>query len=388
MDLTKARKEIDIIDNKLIELINSRMNLTRDIALFKKANNMEIFQGSREQEILDKVALKSTPRLANSSKTLFTSIMDISKCLQTQELASGDSPQEYPEFSPNSDYKIGCQGIMGANSHTAALNLFTSKANIEFYQNFEDVFKAVDCGELSFGVIPMQNSTSGSISLTYELLQKYNLFVSSVLKCEIQHCLAVRKNVKLSQINKVYSHEEALKQCKSFFVSNPKLSPAICENTAVAAKMIATDDNNEFSAAICSPHCAELYGLDIVMTEIADIIPNYTKFICISKERYLSKDADTISVMLKLPNSAGSLYRFLTKFYISGVNLKQIQSRQIKGSFDVIFYLDFEGNIKNKEISALIATLSTELEEFKLLGNYRESTYTYKYKELQNNGNK
>ncbi|MGN1481687.1 bifunctional chorismate mutase/prephenate dehydratase [Porcipelethomonas sp.] len=369
MDLDLLRNEIDKLDKEILSAFEKRMDLCRQVAIYKKENNLPIFQEGREKEIIKKVRNNAPAHLEDSSAALFTEIMDISKCLQQQELLKNKSFIEPVPFDITGNARIGCQGTSGSNSETAARKLFNDK-EIVFYQEFEDVFSAVENGDIQFGIIPIHNSTAGSVTQNYDLMRKYNVFIARTVKVEITNCLAVKKGTKFSDIEKVYSHPQALKQC-SKFIKESGFEPVESKNTATAAKYVI--ETSKPCAAICSENCAKLYNMEILRTNISDVIPNFTRFICISKQFMISKDAKTIAVTLEIPNTKGSLFRLLTKFFVNNMNLEKIESRPIAdGSFDVMFYLDFSGNINDPKVKSLLIELSDELEYFKFLGNYSE----------------
>lgn len=369
MDLNELREGIDNIDSRILELFEKRMDLCRNVALYKKENNLPIFQSDREVQIIEKIRNKTkNPALKDGSAALFTSIMDISKYLQQQEIMQDETNINFKAVQNLGDAKkIGCQGTSGANSETAANMIFGDKPII-FYQTFEDVFKAVECGEVDYGIIPVQNSTAGSVTPAYDLMKKYDFHIVKSVCVKITNCLAVKNDIEISGIECVYSHPQALSQCSDFIEKN-NLKAQQYGNTATAAKFVSESDEN--IAVICSEDCAKSLGLKILAIGISNFIPNYTQFICISKEFKVLPDADTISVMLNISNTPGSLYRLLSKFLTGGMNLDRIESRPIKnGSFDVMFYLNFKGNIHDKNVQTLIKGLENDLEYFKLLGAY------------------
>ncbi|MEG0614376.1 MAG: prephenate dehydratase domain-containing protein [Oscillospiraceae bacterium] len=366
MDLKDLRDEIDDIDEKILALFAQRMGICRDVAAFKKANNLAIMQSGREQELISRVKKMSPEGLENGTAVLFTNIMDISKSLQQQEI-SANFYLSGKKFSPEQAQKIGCQGVRGSYQEQACQKLFGGK-KIEFFHTFEDVFKAVDSGFIDFGVLPIQNSTAGSVAETYDLMRKYNFFISARIEVEISHCLAAKNGVNSAEIKEVYSHEQALSQCSEFIAKNgfEKISYL---NTAAAAELVKS--SSKPIAAICSEKCAELYGLKILQKNIANVTPNSTRFICISKDFFFSEKADTVSISLAVPNVKGSLYRLLTKFSVNDLDLEHIESKPIlDGSFDAIFYLDFKGNISEKKVGGILNELQNELTYFKFLGNY------------------
>ena len=369
MDLNELRSQIDRLDSDLLSVFCKRMELCRQVAQYKKEHDLPVFQEGREQAIIEKVREKSPERLKDASAVFFTEIMDISKSLQQNDLY-----RKTKEYAPgtlviDAKSRIGCQGTAGSNSETAARKLFKDN-DITFFHDFESVFRSVESGETDFGIIPIHNSTAGSVTQTYDLMRKYDLYIVKTIKIEITNCLAVKPGTDISSIKKVYSHPQALSQCSSY-ISQHGYKPVESINTANAAEYVS--QNGGERAAICSENCAALYGMEIADRGISNVIPNYTKFICISKKFLVSDDADTISVNLRLSNSEGSLYRLLSKFFISNMNLSKIENRPVAdGSFDVLFYLDFDGNVKDNKVTALLSELSQELEYFKFLGNFSE----------------
>lgn len=244
-------------------------------------------------------------------------------------------------------------------------NDFRKKA-FRFYRTFEDVFKAVESGEMQYGVIPLHNSTAGSVNTVYDLIAEHSVYIVRTVCVEINHCLAAKKPIVIQDISRVYSHPQALAQC-SDFLSHNKLATADYGNTAMAAGLVA--DSSEKIAAVCSVECAKQHGLHIIAENIADCSVNKTKFICISRALQVMPNADTISVMLKIPHTEGSLYRLLTKFCVNGMNLCKIENRPVKdGSFEVMFYLDFSGKITDTNVKVMLTDLASNLEYFRFLG--------------------
>jgi chorismate mutase/prephenate dehydratase len=369
MDLIDLRNQINDIDKDILNLFIKRMEVCKNIAEYKKEHSLPVFQNNREKEIIDRITDMSPDNLKNGAALLFTSIMDISKCLQQDELLSDKAQYKAKSFEPEKAEIIACQGTSGAYSEKACRKLFKNQ-KIRFYKEFEDVFKAVDNDEVDFGILPLQNSTIGSVSQTYDLMAKYNFYINAIIRVEISHCLAAKNGTKLSDIKEVYSIEPALSQC-SRFLSENRFERKEYLNTALSAKLVSESD--EPIACICSEEAAKLFGLEIIADNIADAYPNYTRFICISKQFISSENAGTISVSLSIPHTKSSLYRLLTKFSVSGMNLVKIENKPIAGKeFEVIFYLDFSGNCMDRKVSALLDELSKEHSYFKFLGNFDE----------------
>ena len=368
MNLEELRSGINDLDQIIQDAFIKRMELCKEVAVYKNEHHMQVFQTDREKEILNRIRSNAPEGLEGSSALLFQTIMDISKYLQYRELHQHTESYYFKPLELSPSCKVACQGIAGANSETAVKQIFGNDSTPEFLLTFADVFEAVQCGAVQFGLIPVQNSTAGSVVQAYDLMGEYNFYISSSTVVEITNCLAVRKGTNLSQVKDVYSHPQALSQC-SHFIRNHGMTAHEYGNTATAAQLVA--ESPEPLGAICSENCAQLHGLEILQTHISDYVPNYTQFFCISKELLLSENADRISVMLKLPHEEGSLYRLLSKFVIGNMNLLKLESRPIRdGSFAVMFYLDFSGNIHDTSVSALLSDLSENLEYFKFLGNY------------------
>lgn len=369
MDLIELRSQINDIDDEILSLFIKRMGICENVAEYKKKHNLPVLQNNREKEVIDRIISMSPDNLKNGASLLFTSIMDISKCLQQNEFLSQKADYEAELFEPENAKVIACQGTSGAYSEKACRKLFKNQ-KINYYKEFEDVFKAVNNEEVDFGILPLQNSTIGSVSQTYDLMAKYNFFINAIIRVEITHCLAAKKSTRLEDIKEVYSIEPALSQCSNF-LREKNLERKEYLNTALSAKLVA--ESSEPIACICSEDAAKLFGLEIVESHIADAYPNYTRFICISKKFISAEDAGTISVSLSIPHTQGSLYRLLTKFSVSGMNLVKIENKPIAGKeFEVIFYLDFSGNCRDRKVSALLEELSKEHSYFKFLGNFDE----------------
>lgn len=371
-ELNKLRDGIDNIDSEILSLFMKRMELCKGVADYKKAHNMPVFQGGREQQVIDRIkALTGDESLENGTAALFTTIMDISKILQNRKILA-DAP-EYSFTAPDfaNARKIGCQGTSGANSEAAARTVFGER-DYTFYGSFEDVFRAVQSGELDYGVLPVLNSTSGFVESTYDLMAKYQVYVVREVTIEINHCLAAKNDILLSEIKRVYSHPQALAQCEAFLYENG-LEAAEYSNTATAAAKVMADSEN--IAAICSVECAEKLGMTIIARDIAGCSVNKTQFIVVSKDMLVADDADAVSLMVVIPNTEGSLYRLLTKFYVNGMNLIRLESRPVRdGSFDVMFFLDFSGKLTDPHVQALMRDLEKNTDVFRCLGTYSKNS--------------
>jgi chorismate mutase/prephenate dehydratase len=369
MDLKELRAQIDKVDDDILRLFSKRMEIVTEVAAYNRENSLPVMQNDREAQVISRVRENSPKGLENASETLFVDIMDISKSLQNRRLfTAGDSAPR--KFIPSSIAKVACQGSNGAYSEIAAERLFPN-AEKAFYPSFTEVFSAVADGSAQCGILPIQNSNIGSIAETYDLMARHDFYINAIIKTAADHCLCALPEADLSGIKTVISKAEAIGQCSKFVEANG-FSVRDYANTALAAEFVKNSGDLTLGC-ICSARCAALNGLTILSENIADSSPNFTRFICFSKDFSEIADADTISVSLAIPHTKGSLYRLLTKFSVSGLNLVKIENKAVKGSdFEVIFYLDFFGRYSDYNVLALLDDLKNTLSYFRFLGSFKE----------------
>ena len=372
-DLSEIRVEIDKIDSELIELFKKRMDCAKAVGLYKKENNIPVLNQSRENEILDSVEEKGG-EYGSHARLLFSNIMELSRALQHNIVGSGKQLRadilNASSKMQTENVKVGYQGIKGANGHEATLKLFPNSKAVN-YKTFADVFDAVDKGEIVYGVLPVENSTAGSVSAVYDLILKHRFYIVKALDLPIDYCLAGLKQSEFSDIEKVWSHPQSLSQCANY-IAKHNFDSTPFENTAVAAREAAKEKRLNV-AAICSYKAAEEYGLKILDNHLQDDKGNTTRFIVISKTLCIPENANKISLCFSLPHVTGSLYGLLCRFNSLGLNLTKIESRPRKGKdFEYLFYLDFSGSVHSDNVIDLISQLSEEMPEFSFLGNYCE----------------
>lgn len=376
MDLIELRKQIDEIDEQLIPLLLRRMEVAKGVAEYKVARGIPVLNEEREQQILDNVAEKCGDQ-GGTIKTVFSATMDASRALQHKIIGGG---RELRDLISNAvcgekltagGEPIACQGVDGAYSGKAGKALFPDSP-INFYKQFEEVFEAVNQNKARFGIIPVENSTAGSVHESYDLIMKYRFYVVGAYDLKINHCLCAKPGTSYEEIESVYSHPQALSQC-NVFLKNFDFTGINFTNTAAAAKFVANSDNNNI-AAICSESAAKKYGLKILKKGIQNVSNNTTRFIVISKELVIDDDAQKISLIFSAPHKTGSLYRVLGRFSMTGLNLTKLESRPVaNGKFDYYFYVDILGSVKDEKTLDLLCALHDELPEFTFLGNYHES---------------
>ena len=377
MDLQSCRNEISTIDEQLVSLFIKRMALSREIAFYKRDNNLPIYDPARERAILNRVTELAGDELADYTGVLYQTLFDVSRSYQhTVTNAPGKISAmiekitaETPQLRP-SRAVIACQGVEGAYSQHACDKMF-QYPDILYFASFKDVCKAVDSGLCRYGVLPLENSTAGSVNEVYDLMRSYNFYITHSLKLHIEHRLLAPHGAALSEIREVYSHEQAIRQCAAF-IEKAGLKIHVCKNTAEAAKLVAASGRTDI-AAIGSGDCAALYDLEVLSTDIQNNQNNYTRFICISKTPEIYPGAKKTSILLTLPHKPGALYHAIARFASLGLNLTKLESRPIPGSdFEFLFYFDIEAPVYAPALRALIARLERNGETFTYLGTYTE----------------
>lgn len=379
MDLLELRNKLDGIDDQIIELFRQRMTISGQVAEAKRSSNTPILNSKREREILSRISEKAGDDFDGYARLLYNTIFDISRSYQSTILHS-DSPlkatienalSETPALFPKKA-TVACQGIEGAYSQLAAEKLFAFP-NIMFCNTFNSVFTAVDKGLCQYGILPIENSSHGSVGQVYDLMKNHNFYIARCFKLRISHKLLAKPGAKLSDIKEIVSHEQAIGQCAAFIRSLEGVKVTTCANTAMAAEIVAKSDRLDI-AAISSEDCAALYSLTVLKDGIQLSDNNYTRFICISKNLEIYPGANKISLMLSLPHRPNSLYSMLSKFSTLGLNLTKLESRPIPGSdFEFMFYFDMEASVLAPEVINLLSELSLQPEQFAFLGNYIEN---------------
>lgn len=380
MSLEELRNEIDAIDDEILKLFLKRMEVASKVADYKRENNLSTLQKGREREILKKVSEKSGSELENYSRTLFTTLMNLSKNYQDKRNSKGDGVlsekikkalETTPRIFPQTG-SVACQGIEGAYSQIACDKLFKD-SDIKYVKTFEDVFREVENGSCSYGILPIENSIHGTVIAVYDLMKNYNFHIIKSIKVKINHALMANHSATPSAIKEIVSHEQALGQCSEFLKNYPNVKITVCENTAVAAKLVADSGRTDI-AAISSPDCADIYGLSVLNDKISNSDSNFTRFICITKELLIYPGADRISIIMNLPHTPGALHSTISKFAMAGLNLTKLESRPIAGrDFEFSFYFDLEASIYAQETIEILDELASGNNNLIFLGSYLQS---------------
>ena len=378
MDLNELRNEIDRIDHDLVKLFTERMDIAAQVADYKKENNLPIFVPAREREILQKVANLAGPDMANYTRVLYSMLFELSRSYQQKRNTEATalykeitaSIENTPKLFPQAPM-VACQGVEGAYAQIACEKIFKNPF-IMYFKNFDGVFNAIEQGLCQYGILPIENSTAGSVKKVYDLMIHHNFSIVRTFRLKIDHNLLAKPGTKLEEIKEIYSHEQAINQCSEFLKKFPNTKIIPVENTAVAAEMVSKSLRNDV-AAISSRSCEDLYGLTCLAQSIQDEGNNRTRFICISKNLEIYPGADKTSVMLILPHKPGALYKILARMYVLGINVIKLESRPIPDrDFEFMFYFDLETSIYSEEFVQLMCELDDLCEEFKYLGSYSE----------------
>lgn len=378
MELNELRTQIDDIDEKLVELFVNRMKLSEAIADYKKEHNLPIYVPAREREKMMSIGEQAGDEMENYTRVLYSMIFELSRSYQSkrnnnrtpiyQKIA--DSIENTPKLFPQKAM-VACQGVEGAYAQIACEKMFQSPF-IMYFKNFEGIFNAIDQGLCQYGILPIENSTAGSVKKIYDLMIHHNFSIVRTFRQKINHNLLANPGTKLTDIKEVYSHEQAINQCSHFLndFQGAKIIPV--ENTAVAAKNVSESGRTDV-AAISSKSCQELYGLQCLAENIQDKDNNRTRFICISKKLEIYPGSDKTSIMMILPHKPGALYKVLARLYVLGINVIKLESRPIPDrDFEFMFYFDLETSVYSDAFIQLMCELDELCEEFKYLGSYTE----------------
>lgn len=376
MELSEIREKINAVDDQLLDLFLQRMDLSEEVAAYKNEHHQPILNKQREREILAKVAEKSGDR-ERFSYHLFSTIFELSRSRQAELITAPTKVEAQVKASLAAGSEVfpqtglvACQGVEGANSQVACDRLLP-RGNIVYVKSFEAVFSAVESGLCKFGVVPIENSSNGSVRAIYDLIQRKKFSIVRSTRLCIRHELLALPGVKMDDITEIYSHEQAIGQCSKFLNGLGGVRVIPCDNTAAAAKMVA-ESGSRHAAAISSHPCA-LYGLQCVNDAIQDSDNNYTRFICITKDPIIYAGANRISLIIACDNKPGALYEILSKLAALGINMTKLESCPVTGrNFEFIFFLELEASVHEPGVLPMLEELERSCANFQFLGSYAE----------------
>ena len=378
MDIQELRKQINEIDAALVRNFENRMHVALEIAKYKKENHLPVFDPAREREVLNRQVNAVEEDMGMYVKLLYNTLFDLSRsyqqCYMTQKTeltnhiaqAIAKTPKLFPRQAV-----VACQGVEGAYSQQACDKLF-ALPSIMYFKRFEGVFQAVESGLCKYGVLPIENSSYGSVTEVYDLMRKHRFSIVRGVRIKIDHRLLAKPGTKPENIREILSHEQAIGQCSEFLKGLKDVKVTVCENTAMAAQRVSQSDRDDI-AAISAPACAQLYGLSVIKSDISNSDSNFTRFICIAKDLEIYPDANKMSLMLNVQHKPGALYNMIAKFSALGLNLTKLESRPIAGTdFEFMFYFDLDASVYDEAALNLLAQLDQGPETFTYLGSYSE----------------
>ena len=377
MELSEIRTKIDAVDDQLLALFLERMELSEQVAAYKNERHLPILNKQREREILAKVTQKAGDK-ERYAYHLYSTLFELGRSRQAELISAPTRVAEWIKTALASNSEIfpqtgmvACQGVEGANSQVACDRLFP-RGNIVYVKSFDAVVSAVESGLCKFGVLPIENSSNGSVRKVYQLLQDHDLSVVRSTRLCIRHELLALPGVKQEEITEIYSHEQAIGQCSRFLGGLKDVKVAPCGNTAMAAKMVA-ERGERHVAAISSHPCAALYGLECLNDHIQDSDNNYTRFLCVTKDPAIYAGANRISLVMAFENRPGALYEVISKLAALDINMTKLESCPVTGSdFEYVFFVDLEASVKDSSVLAMLEEMERSCARFRILGNYAE----------------
>ncbi len=373
VDLKESRDKIDKIDRQIAELFEERMKVATDVAAYKRSTGKKVYDPVREEEKLKTLrGLSDNEFNKTGIEDLFRQIMSISRKYQYQVLGTENELKQIfrqvNSFNTDSDTRVVCFGEHGAYTEQAMEEVFGKDITAINKNTFKEVMETVANGEAKFGVLPIENTSTGGIADIYDLLLDYDITIVAEHVIKVEQALVGVPGTKLEDIKTVYSHPQGLMQCSKFFENHPQISTKTYSSTSAAAKKVA-EDADKSQAAISSTRAAGIFGLDIIKEQVNHESMNYTRFIIISNQKIFLPDAGKISLSFEIKHQAGALYNMLSNFYYNGLNLTKIESRPIENrNWEYRFFVDIEGNLNQPEVGNALASIS-EFANKLVLGN-------------------
>ncbi len=373
-DLIKLRDEIDTIDDQIVSLFEQRMAVAERVAAFKRGVGKPVLDKEREKSKIQKVTEKTSNAFNRQAvESLFGQIMAVSRMLQYQRLASERSDLEgfrVGDMVTTPETRVVYTGVPGAYAEAAMDGYFGAEISGFNVETFGDAMEAVHSGKAEYGVLPIENSSTGSVNDVYDLLSAYDNHIVGETMIKIEHALLGLPGSRMEDIRTVYSHPQGLMQCSRFLDGRREWQQVSLQNTAASAKRV-LDDGDMTQAAIASKQAARNFGLTVLKEKLNDLDNNFTRFVIISHEKVFQEKADKISVCFEVPHESGTLYNILGHFIFNGLNMTRIESRPIQGKpWQYRFFVDFNGNLREQAVRNALHGIQSETEGFRILGNY------------------
>lgn len=375
MDLLEMRGRLDVIDAQLVKLMEERLEVCKEVAMYKIETGKAVFDKEREQQKIAAVrAMAHSPFNEQAAEEMFTQLITVSRRLQYQMIEQHGKKEE-TGFSvvdglKKDGVRVVYQGVEGAYSHEATLKYFGEGVDAYHVRTWEDAMADVESGKADYAVIPIENSSAGAVSDNYDLMIRHQNVIVAEIFLPVNHALLGLPGTSLEDIEVVYSHPQALMQCSRYLNGHREWKQISVENTAVAAKKV-IEDQDIHQAAVASEVAGKLYGLSVLAPSINHSKDNTTRFIILAKDRIYCRDAGKISICFELPHKSGSLYNMLGNFIYNDVNMVMIESRPIPGrNWEYRFFVDIEGNLGDSTIQNALKCIKEEAANMRILGNY------------------
>ncbi|MGN0506511.1 MAG: prephenate dehydratase [Lachnospiraceae bacterium] len=371
IDLAESRASIDRIDKEIVSLFEERMRIAEDVAEYKKNTGKKVFDPVREAEKLETLsALATTEFNERAVKELFSQIMSISRKYQYSLLSEEfEAFETFEELPKGKEVKVCFFGAAGSYSEQAMEDCFGTEIESFSADSFKAVMEAVQDGRADFGVLPIENTTTGGITDSYDLLMEYENYIVAEHVVKIEHALLACPGATIEGLRQVYSHPQAIGQCRRFFEEHPKVQPQPCASTSECAKRV-KESGDTSCAAIASLRAAKLYGLQVLKECLNTEQVNSTRFIIVARKRRCLTNANKVSICFELPHESGSLYRMLSHIMYNNLNMTKIESRPIPGrSFEYRFFVDFEGKLTDAAVKNTLNGIKQEASRCRVLGN-------------------
>ena len=371
--LEDYRVEIDKIDREITQLLEKRMNVAKAISKYKMENNMQIFHPDREKMVIEKnkgyLENKEYEELVES---FYDNLMYLSRLVQQKEIYPENKIYTKPYKNDRENLVVGYQGVAGSFGNEAMLKYFKNIKEAKSYEKFEEVFNAVESGEIEYGILPVENSSTGGIGTVEDLLKEYNLYIVGEECIKISQNLVGIKGATVDDIKEVYSHPQGFEQSTKFFDKHKNYNLIPYSNTAISAKLV-SDLKDKSKAAIASERAAKLYDLKIIKKDVNDLKNNYTRFIVIGRDLECDETCDKVSILFSVEDTSGGLYNLIRDIKEFGLNMSKIESRPNRNNpWNYIFFVDFDGNLFDENIKQAVNVIARNSKYFKLLGCYRD----------------
>lgn len=378
-ELQQLRCQIDEIDRELAGLFCRRMAVTEQVGRYKAQRGLPVLDRERERQVLAAKAALVGDDLRADITTLFETVMALSRRQQMALVDDRNWMETHRRAwadcrSPVPRPRVVYQGVAGAYSETASLDFFGPDTLCQGLAQFEDVFQAIRNGEADYGVVPIENSSTGAIRQIYDLLVQHECYIVGETTVRVEHCLMAPKGASLDSITHVYSHEQGLFQCEKFLNRHPSWVQVPQEDTAGSARYVAACGDVS-KGAICSRRAAELYGLEVLAEAINHNSTNTTRFVVVSPRPELREGRSKISATFTLAHESGTLHRIMTVFATGGLNMMKLESRPIpERSWEYQFFVDFSGDLSAYGMDSILREMSQCSATLRILGNYRANS--------------